>query len=72
MDSFESKMISVVSVIDEIQIPSRPKGVKRGNYVLVPKSCHRYPKLASLEHYYRSPKAVGVSMDWADRTLSPN
>lgn len=72
MDSFESKTISVVSIIDEIRIPSRPKGVERGNYILVPKSRHSYPILASLEHYYRSPKAVGVSMDWADRTLSPN
>ena len=54
MDHFIVETLHIISIIDEIGILTRPKGVDRGYNFLVSHSCYYDPVFATLQDNHHS------------------
>jgi hypothetical protein len=71
VDAFKTETLDIISFVDEIRVPSRPKRVNRDNLVFLPKLTDNDPIFASLENHHYCPKAFGVEVEGTDGTSCP-
>ena len=64
--------LHIISLVDEIGIPTRAEGVDRAYDFMLSHSCYHDPIFATLQDDYHSSQANGVHMEWTNCTSTPD
>jgi hypothetical protein len=72
MNRLETTTINIVALIEKVWVPVGPKGVDRGDMVIVAKTRWERPIFASVENEHTSRRAFSVNMEGTDCPFPTN
>ena len=71
VDALKAETVGIISLVDKIRVPSRPKRVNGANLVFFSKLTNHDPIFASFDNHHYRTKAFGVKVEGTDGASSP-